>query len=85
MSKVVAAMLLLAMVAGGAVAAGDPVTALKAADQGWSKASQAKNLEEFMSFVGDDIYMSGPDGNGHMAKPACTMRGHRCSKSLVSS
>ena len=62
MSKVVAVTLLLALAAGGAVAAGDPTAALKAADQGWSKASQDKNLDQFMTFVADDIYMSGPDG-----------------------
>jgi ketosteroid isomerase-like protein len=70
MSKVVALMLMLATVASGAVAAGDPTAALKAADQGWSKASEAKNLDQFMSFVGDDIYMSGPDGKWTHGKAA---------------
>ena len=70
MSKIVAVMLLLAMVAGGAVAAGDPTVTLKAADQGWSKASEAKNLDLFMSFVGDDIYLSGPDGKWTHGKAA---------------
>jgi ketosteroid isomerase-like protein len=51
-----------ALAAGGALAAGDPTDALKAADQEWAKASLAKNLDQFMTFVADDIYMSGPDG-----------------------
>jgi ketosteroid isomerase-like protein len=70
MSRVVAVTLLLALAAGGAVAAGDPADALKAADQGWSKASQAKNLDQFMSFVADDIYMSGPHAQWTHGKAA---------------
>lgn len=70
MSRVVSLMLLLALAAGGAVAAGDPTDALKAADQAWSKATQDKNLDQFMSFVGDDIYMSGPDGKWMHGKAA---------------
>lgn len=70
MSKAVALLLLLALAAGGAVAAGDPTAALKAADQGWSKAAQDKNLDQFMTFVGDDIYASGPDGKWMHGKAA---------------
>ena len=70
MSRVVPVILLCALAAGGALAAGDPTDALKAADQGWSQASQAKNLDQFMAFVADDIYMSGPDGKWAHGKAA---------------
>jgi ketosteroid isomerase-like protein len=62
MRKVVAVLMFLSLAAAGAVAAEDPVAALKAADQAWSKASLAHNLDELMIFVGDDIYACGPDG-----------------------
>jgi ketosteroid isomerase-like protein len=52
------------------VLAADPTTDLKNADQGWAKASQAKNLDQFLSFVGDDIYACGPDGKWVHGKAA---------------
>jgi ketosteroid isomerase-like protein len=70
MNRVVSAVFLLALTIGAALASGDPTDAIKAADQGWSKASEAKNLDQFMSFVGDDIYMSGPDGKWTHGKSA---------------
>ena len=30
---------------------------LKKADQDWAKAAQTRNLDQFMSFIGDDAYM----------------------------
>ena len=70
MSRLVSVILLFVLATGGAVAAGDPADALKAADQGWSQASQAKNLDQFMTFIADDIYLSGPDGKWAHGKPA---------------
>ena len=61
--------LLLATVAGLAVAA-DPISELKSADQNWSKASEAKNLDQFMSFIADDVYATGPDGKWAHGKAA---------------
>lgn len=62
-------LLFLALAAGLAVAA-DPTSALKSADQNWSKASETKNLDQFMSFVADDVYASGPDGKWTHGKAA---------------
>lgn len=59
--KIAAAALFLAIVAGLSWAA-DPTTDLKNADQGWAKATEAKNLDQFMSYVADEAYQCGPDG-----------------------
>ena len=67
--SIVLFLLLLALAAGLAVAA-DPTSELKSADQNWSKASEAKNLDQFMSFVADGVYASGPDGKWTQGKAA---------------
>lgn len=59
------------MTAGLAVVA-DRTSDLKSADQNWSKAGEAKNLDQLMSFVADDVYASGPDGKWTQGK--ATMR-----------
>jgi ketosteroid isomerase-like protein len=69
MRKTLIATLLLALAAGMATAA-DPAADLKNADQGWSKACEARNLDQFMSFVGDEVYASGPDGRWVHGKAA---------------
>lgn len=35
----------------------DKTAALKQADQDWAKSAQSRNVEQFMSFIGDDAYM----------------------------
>lgn len=65
MRKLIAAAMLLGCVSFLAVAA-DRTEDLKKADQDWAKATQARNLDQFMSFIGDDAYMCGTDGKwGH--------------------
>ena len=61
MRKSLACMLFLALAA-SVMSAADPAAALKSADAGWSKATESRNLDQFMSFVRDDISMCGPDG-----------------------
>ena len=46
------------------------IAALKKADQDWSKAAQSANIDQFMSFVGDDVYACGPDGKWNKGKAA---------------
>jgi hypothetical protein len=48
----------------------NPTSELKSADENWSKASEAKNLDQFMSFVADDVYDSAPDGKWIHGKAA---------------
>lgn len=67
--RIVVLLLLLSLAAGLAVAA-DPTAELKSSDRNWSKASEAKNLDLFMSFVADDVYASGPDGKWTQGKAA---------------
>lgn len=67
--KIVAAALFLAIAAGLSRAA-DPTSDLKNADQGWAKAAEAKNLDQFMSYVADDSYLCGPDGKWIHGKAA---------------
>jgi ketosteroid isomerase-like protein len=50
--------------------ASDPTADLRSADLAWSKACEAKNLDQFMSFVGDDVFASGPDGKWLHGKAA---------------
>ncbi|PYP90772.1 MAG: hypothetical protein DMG65_10260 [Candidatus Angelobacter sp. Gp1-AA117] len=65
MRKLVAALVLLGCISFIAVAA-DRTDALKKADQDWAKSAQARNIDQFMGFLGDDAYMCGTDGNwGH--------------------
>lgn len=52
------------------VLAADPIAELKNADQGWSKAAESRNLDQFLSFVRDDIYACGPDGKWVQGKQA---------------
>ncbi len=61
MRKLVFAFVVL-LFAASFVFAADPRADLKKADQSWEKAAEAKNLDHFMSFVGDDIAECGPDG-----------------------
>jgi len=65
MRKLIAAAVLLGCISFLAVAA-DRTDDLKKADQDWAKSAQARNIDQFMSFVGDDAYMCGLDGKwGH--------------------
>jgi len=69
MRKLIAASLFLALTTFLALAA-DPAADLKAADQGWSKSAESKNVDQFMSFIGDDVYASGLDGKWIHGKDA---------------
>lgn len=42
--------------------AANPTDDLKKADQDWAKAAGSKNVDQFMSFIADDAYVSGPNG-----------------------
>jgi ketosteroid isomerase-like protein len=44
------------------VLAADKTDDLKKADQDWAQAASARNLDQFMSFVRNDIYASSLDG-----------------------
>ena len=48
----------------------NPTPELNSADENWSKASEAKNLDQLISFVVDDVYDSGPDGKWTHGKAA---------------
>jgi ketosteroid isomerase-like protein len=48
----------------------DKAAELKKADQDWAKAAQAKSVEQFMSFIGDDAYACGLDGKWAHGKAA---------------
>ena len=67
--RIVVLLSLLSLAVGSALAA-DPIEELKSADQNWSKASEAKNLDQFMSFVADDVYACGADGKWTHGKAA---------------
>jgi len=69
MGKFLSTTLFLGLAALLAVAS-DAAVDLKSTDLGWSKACEAKNLDQFMSFVGDDVYASGPDGKWTHGKAA---------------
>lgn len=69
MRKISLIALLVVFLAGMALAA-DPMADLKSADQAWSKTAEAKNLDQFMSFVADDAYECGPDGKWVHGKAA---------------
>lgn len=70
MRRLVAGTSLLMLAVATVIAAGDPTAEIKAADQGWSKACQAHNLDQFLTFVADDISMAGPDGKWTHGKAA---------------
>jgi ketosteroid isomerase-like protein len=57
--------------------AANPTSELKSADENWSKASETKNLDQFMSFFADDVYDSGPDGKWIQGKAAIRDRWSR--------
>jgi ketosteroid isomerase-like protein len=40
----------------------DRTAELKKADQDWAKAAAARNVDQFVSFIGDDAYACGLDG-----------------------
>jgi ketosteroid isomerase-like protein len=69
MHKLIAAVLFVVFVAFLAMAA-DQTDDLKKADQGWSQAAESKNVDQFMSFVGDDAYACGLDGKWIHGKQA---------------
>jgi len=72
MRKPVFTLTLIATVAAAitlAVAA-DSVADIKKADADWNSAAQGKNVEQFLSFIGHDAYMSGPDGKWIHGKEA---------------
>ena len=48
----------------------DPVADLKKADADWNSAAQSKNVDQFMSFIGDNADISGPDGKWIHGKDA---------------
>ena len=60
--------LLLAM--GVLSGAPDHTDELKKADQDWAAATEARDLEKFMAFIGDDAYMCGLDGKWMHGKDA---------------
>lgn len=62
MRKLIAAVLFVVFVTFLSLAAANPTDELKKADQGWSQAAVSKNIDQFMSFVDNDIYASGLDG-----------------------
>jgi ketosteroid isomerase-like protein len=62
--------ILLLLLAAPLAVAADPIAELKRADQNWSRASEDKNLDQFMSFVADDVYAAGPDGKWTHGKAA---------------
>src|SRR5947209_20084619 len=56
MRQILAVALLLGCISFLAAGA-DRVDDLKKADQDWAKSAQAKNLDQFMSFIRDDAYL----------------------------
>ena len=61
---------LLTFLAASLIGSADKTAALKQADQDWAKAAQSKNVDQFMSFIGDDPYACGLDGKWAHGKPA---------------
>jgi ketosteroid isomerase-like protein len=61
---------LLTVLATTLIGSPDKAAALKQADQDWAKAAQSKNVDQFMSFIGDDPYACGLDGKWAHGKPA---------------
>jgi ketosteroid isomerase-like protein len=50
--------------------AADTAADLKKADSNWNAAAQSKNVDQFMSFIGDNADISGPDGKWLHGKDA---------------
>ncbi|MGH9636484.1 MAG: YybH family protein [Candidatus Angelobacter sp.] len=69
MRKLIAVLLFVVFGAFLALAA-NPADDVKKADQDWAKAAGSRNVDQFMSFVGDDIYASGLDGKWTHGKQA---------------
>jgi ketosteroid isomerase-like protein len=44
------------------VFAADPATDLKKADRDWEKTAEARDINQFVNFVADDVWECGPDG-----------------------
>jgi len=69
MRKLFLAVLLMASVTFLA-GAPDRTADLKKADQDWAKATAARNLDQFMNFIGDDAYMCDLSGKWMHGKDA---------------
>jgi len=69
MRKGLAAVLFVALVTFLALAA-NPTDDLKKVDQDWAQAAGSRNVDQFMSFIGDDAYVSGNDGKWVHGKQA---------------
>jgi uncharacterized protein (TIGR02246 family) len=48
----------------------DPTAALKKADADWAATAQNKDVDKFISFLADDVDMSGPEGKWSHGKEA---------------
>src|ERR1041385_3672909 len=65
MRKLFAAALIVGLVtflAASLAGSPDKTADLKKADQDWAKSVADRNLDQFMSFIGDDTYMCDPGG-----------------------
>jgi ketosteroid isomerase-like protein len=69
MRKLFLAVLLMASIAFVALPA-DRTADLKKADQDWAKATAARNIDQFMGFIGDDAYMCDLSGKWMHGKDA---------------
>jgi len=70
MRKLLAATLLLICAAFLALASPDRTADLKKADQDWAKSVADRNVDQFMSFIGDDAYMCDLSGKWMHGKDA---------------
>jgi ketosteroid isomerase-like protein len=73
MRRIIAAGLFLglfAILAMNLTAAADHTAELKKADQDWAKAVEARNLDQFMNFIGDDASMCDVTGKWMHGKDA---------------
>jgi ketosteroid isomerase-like protein len=70
MRKLLAATLLLICAVFLALASPDRTADLKKADQDWAKSVADRNLDQFMSFIGDDAYMCDLSGKWMQGKDA---------------
>jgi ketosteroid isomerase-like protein len=61
---------LVTFLAASLAGAPDKTAALKQADQDWAKSAQSRNVEQFMSFIGDDANACGLDGKWAHGKAA---------------
>ena len=69
MRKGIAAVLFVVLVTFLALAA-NPTDDLKKVDQDWAQAAGSRNVDQFMSFIADDAYVSGNDGKWVHGKQA---------------